>query len=450
MQYVPIYAFEEIPAVFGDSPYDQSSLSAFVGRLTRVLAKDNSFSLQFLADDIRLQVFGWYQRASEVALDSAQLAEAVLDQFGHDLQLEAIQVLLRLVQITPSGFSPQVLARDELQRGLSDAAEALIKARVLKSVGTQSGQALQLADPAILQTWPAYMNWIREDLPFLQWRQSISTAARSWNLAGRESGLLRDDSLEEARKYLKLRADELNEDERQYISASVERDERQRTFEELSRVNEAAKKDELAKLQAELSALKSDLEEHAPGRNRFFTPTRVFLTMILGLLVTLVAMAAIDLWKRNELKRLAEGTTQQQQEQAKAAEQPQQLMQQTKRIESSPSSWRSAIEPPEVQALGSRALPRQAVRRRQSLFLRRVLRQPQRRQPQRRLPQRRLPQRRLPQRRLPSADYPSADNPSADYPSADYPSEHFRADDLPYLAHLFTGSLSRGTVDCLQ
>jgi len=296
MQYVPIYAFEEVPAVFGDSPYDQSSLSAFIGRLTRTLANDNSFSLQFLADDIRLQVFGWYQRSSEVALDSAQLAEAALDQFGQDLQREAIRVLLRLVQITPSGFSPQVLARNELQRGLSDATDALIKTRVLKSVGTQSGQALQLADSAILQTWPAYMNWIKEDLPFLQWRQSISTAARSWSLASRrESGLLRDDSLEEARNYLQLRADELNEDERQYISASVEWDDRRRTFEELSRVNQEAMKAEVARLQEQLSAAKDP-------KSRFFTPMRLVVGFLGLFLVMIAGMFWIESLKQDEQK----------------------------------------------------------------------------------------------------------------------------------------------------
>ena len=196
MQYVPIYAFEEIPAVFGDSPYDQSSLSAFVGRLTRVLVNDNSFTLQFFADDLRLQVFGWYQRPSEIVLDSAQLAEGVFEQLGADLQRGAIQVLLRLVQFTPNGASPQVLARDDLHRGLSEAADSLVKARILKSAWTQSGEVLQLSDPAILQTWPAYANWMKEDLPFLQWRQSINAAARSWELANqRESDLLREASL---------------------------------------------------------------------------------------------------------------------------------------------------------------------------------------------------------------------------------------------------------------
>lgn len=288
MQYVPVYAFEEIPAVFGDSPYDQSSLSAFVGRLTRVLANDNSFSLQFFADDLRLQAFSWYQRPSEVALDSAQLAEAAFEQFGENLQREAIQVLLRLVQFTPSGVSPQVLARDDLQRGLSDAAEALIKTRVLKSVATQSGQALQLTDPAILQTWLAYANWMKEDMPFLQWRQSINAAARSWSLASRrESDLLREDSLEEARNYLQLRTDELNDDERQYISASVEADDRRRTMEQLSRANQDALQAQIAHLKDELSASR---KPELPVKRKYVVSWGLVLVL---LAVVFLAMAAV-------------------------------------------------------------------------------------------------------------------------------------------------------------
>jgi hypothetical protein len=267
MAYVPVYAFEEIPAVFGDLPDDQLSICAFIGRLTRVLTQEGSVSLKALPEEMRLRVFEWFQRPSEAKEDAAQLAESAFEQLPEYLRKDAIQVLLRLVQFTQRGTTPQVLNREDLQAGLSDATDELTKARVLKSVATQSGaRALQLSDPVILQNWKAYQEWITNDLAFLRWRQSVNTAARSWRIAHqRESDLLREDSLDEAKRYLNSRRDELNNDEQDFIKASADLDQRRRMIDELNRSNREALEKQVTALGQQLA-----LKPETPAKARWY------------------------------------------------------------------------------------------------------------------------------------------------------------------------------------
>jgi len=255
MPYVPNYAFEEIPCVFGDLPDEALSISAFIGRLARKLTDDGAISLRALPEVRRLEALRWFQRPSETVQDPVQLAEEAFQRLSDELKRESAQVLLRLVQFTPHGISPQVLYREELQRGLSEAADALIKARILQPVPGQGGQAVQLAEPALFQIWPQFAEWIKDDLEFLQWRQSINAKARSWRLENqRESDLLRGDSLEDAKRYRRTRTNELNADEADYLAASIERDKQRRTMDELSRSNKEALELHVDRLEKELAA----------------------------------------------------------------------------------------------------------------------------------------------------------------------------------------------------
>jgi hypothetical protein len=286
MAYVPVYAFEEIPAIFGDLPDDQLSICAFIGRLTRALTQERRLSLKALPEDVRLKAFEWFQRPSEGKEDPAQLAESAFEQLPEDLRKSAIQVLLRLIQFTQQGAAPQVLNRGDLQAGLSEAADALIKARVLESVAAPSARALQLSEPTILQNWKAYQEWIANDLAFLRWRQSVNAAARSWRISNqRESDLLREDSLHEAKRYLGSRRDELNNDEQEFIKASADRDERQRIVDEFNRSNREALEKEVTLLGQQLA-----LKGETPAKTKWYrSSVFVFGSLAASALVVLVS-----------------------------------------------------------------------------------------------------------------------------------------------------------------
>lgn len=289
MAYVPVYAFEEIPAIFGDLPDDQLSICAFIGRLTRTLTQDSAMSLKTLPEELRLRAFEWFQRPSDIKEDAAQMAEAAYQQLPENLQRKSEQVLSRLVQFVSWGFKPQSVDREDLPRGLAESADALVRVNVLKSVLTRGIQELQLSDPVILENWPAYRRWVQEDHEFLQWRQAINEAAKSWRRANqRESNLLRDDSLEEAKGYLRTRADELNYDEQQFISTSAERDETRRRIDELNRSNRQSLEAQIAELKNELSATKEKSEKPEPV---LVKPKYTLYIILVGLIVVLLIAA---------------------------------------------------------------------------------------------------------------------------------------------------------------
>ena len=257
MAYVPVYAFEEIPAVFGDLPDDQLSVSVFITRLTQMITQESTIGLKALSEGMRLKAFEWFQRPSDAKEDAAQMAESAFLQFSEGLQQKAKQVLLRLVQPARRGFVPQVVYREDLQKGLAGAADALIKSNILTQSTTQDGQSLQLTDPAILENWAAYQGWVQADERFLRWRQFLSGGAGKWLQANRQdSYLLRGDSLEEAKRYFQTRANELNHEEQQFISASVEGDDARRQLEEQIARSRAAEEAQLQTLNTELESSK--------------------------------------------------------------------------------------------------------------------------------------------------------------------------------------------------
>jgi len=349
MAYVPVYAFEEVPAIFGDSPDDQLSISPFIARLTRTLAQDEGISLKALPESLRLRVLDWYQRPSEIGEDAAQMAESEYRQLPQDLQWKATQVLLRLIQFTPEGITPQVLNRGDLQRGLSQSTDALVKAQVLKPVPSLSREALQLSDPSILQNWKAYQEWITNDLKFLQWRQSVNTAARSWRIAEkRQSDLLHGDSLEEAKRYLHDRADELNDDERDFISESEDRDEMQREIDAKSRAN----RDDLERQLKLLEEVVASKKQAAPIARWYRSP---FLLM--ALLLTFIAATAMYFVYQLRERDLKQAELEQAYDarQTEANNMIQQLAAQNKALS-------DKVMVPQLPAASSKALPLGSVR----------------------------------------------------------------------------------------
>jgi WD40 repeat protein len=68
MPYVPFYAFEEIPSIFGDDPHERQSLTASIKELTSIITDGSIKRVPVLAKDedratqVRKQILGWYER----------------------------------------------------------------------------------------------------------------------------------------------------------------------------------------------------------------------------------------------------------------------------------------------------------------------------------------------------------------------------------------------------
>lgn len=79
----------------------------------------------------------------------------------------------------------------------------------------------EIVHDALLSEWAQLSLWIREDHPFLSWRQWLQERIQEWKEKQRDSGgLLRGGLLAEARQYVSGRSADLSQSEREYIELS--------------------------------------------------------------------------------------------------------------------------------------------------------------------------------------------------------------------------------------
>jgi len=166
-----------------------------------------------------------YERAGGVRGAVARLGEDAYSRLDDSQRTVARRVLLRLASIDDDGsVERRRVAPAEL--GGPDAAEViglLADSRLL----TVHAGTVELAHEALLREWPRLRGWISEDQESLRVQRGLSAEAREWVRLDRDDGaLLRGARLAEARETLE--PDALADFEREYLTASVERAERER------------------------------------------------------------------------------------------------------------------------------------------------------------------------------------------------------------------------------
>ena len=86
----------------------------------------------------------------------------------------------------------------------------------------QLDHEVEVTHEALLRGWRRLGGWLEEDREFLFWRQRAATAFHAWTESGRDSGaLLRGAPLAEARHWLETRGEDLSEDGRTFVLASL-------------------------------------------------------------------------------------------------------------------------------------------------------------------------------------------------------------------------------------
>jgi hypothetical protein len=122
------------------------------------------------------------------------------------------------------------LADDPAARGL---VSRLAEARLLITDLADDGEAVvRLGHEALLRHWPRLAELIAADRDFLRSRQRVSDAARRWDQEGRTPDFLLTPGkpLEEGRELLQAHGGELDDLERGFIRASLDRGRRRRLF----------------------------------------------------------------------------------------------------------------------------------------------------------------------------------------------------------------------------
>jgi hypothetical protein len=155
MPYFPLYAFEEIPAVFGDPANQEISLSTPVRSLTQFLTDENSASPVPLhseeaeAERLRKLMLGWYlRRGASSGIASVEMTDSTYDRLDAGSKARMKQLILRLVQVNLSAPpDPVTLLLEDLEELLRNMALDLIGAGVLQA----SGSSVFLSDRRIAQ-----------------------------------------------------------------------------------------------------------------------------------------------------------------------------------------------------------------------------------------------------------------------------------------------------------
>lgn len=171
-------------------------------------------------------------------------AEDVYGKFDEQEKLVARKLLLGLV--VPTENAGPARRRAKIAEilptgGQREAAESvlarLVDERLLMVRGASQGDGEKAADEgeesrndnevevtheALLRGWRRLGGWLEEDREFLFWRQRAAAAFQAWTDAERDSGaLLRGAPLAEAQRWLETRGEDLSEDGRTFIAASL-------------------------------------------------------------------------------------------------------------------------------------------------------------------------------------------------------------------------------------
>ena len=172
-----------------------------------------------------------YESAGRVHGAVARLGESAFGQLDPAQQKLARRVFLRLTSVDDEGrVERRSVPLDELRsEGGEDITEViglLADSRLL----TLNEGTLEPAHEALLREWPRLREWIEEDREALRIERQLELAYREWRRVGHDEGALyRGARLAEARDLAERGQLQLTDAEKEFLAASVERRDRERT-----------------------------------------------------------------------------------------------------------------------------------------------------------------------------------------------------------------------------
>jgi hypothetical protein len=161
----------------------------------------------------------------------AQRAQAVFDAItakggNEHTVLLFRQLFTRLVSVSEGAEDTRrVVGREELGREAWALAQQLANEDnrlVVASAPTADHETVELTHEALIRNWPTLIEWVNRDRVFQSWLHQLKPRIDEWRRHSDDDGtLLRGGPLKVAEDWLKRRLDELNENERAYIDASI-------------------------------------------------------------------------------------------------------------------------------------------------------------------------------------------------------------------------------------
>ena len=230
MAYFPFYAFEEIPAVFGDKPNQLHSLSTAIKQLTRAITDGEISDIPRLAEQedasekARDEIVGWFlRRSTDPTLGHLIRFQQILASFDPEMQQDAYNALSRLVQIGERDvLSARSVALDDFIEPQRRALTPLMDASLLAVADSGGFRTITFADMAVIDRWDDLRHWIAGHRQMLIVRQTLGAALQSWVLRDSDqSALLTGKLLDEASALARSSPGDLNQAEHHFVQQSV-------------------------------------------------------------------------------------------------------------------------------------------------------------------------------------------------------------------------------------
>lgn len=182
-----------------------------------------------------------YQALADTAAGLNPLENAVrrrADELVAPLDAAARQALREafvgaLVRIDDQGvYGRRVALRDEFDPAVQATIDAFVSARLLVARSDESGRRLvEVAHESLLRKWPLLRDWLDDERGFLIGRLQLQRALDDWQAATpaeRDSALLQGLMLERARAWVRDKPKALSAAQRDFVAASVAREQAQR------------------------------------------------------------------------------------------------------------------------------------------------------------------------------------------------------------------------------
>jgi WD40 repeat protein len=259
-----------------------------------------------------------YQDVGRVAGALGLWAENAYAAFTAEEQRLTRRIFTRLVHFSEGEGADtrqrrkldELAARAEERESMHRLVRQLADARLLVTDEVEGDETVEIIHDMFIKAWPRLVTWLTEQREFYLWRQRLDTQLQMWEDQERaEDALLRGDLLAEAVRWMQTYPDDLNQDERTFIQAGQEAEERRIAEEEARRQRELEQARELAEEQ----------HRRADAQARFTQRLRIALGVVV---VALVAAIGLFFYANYQAGRAqdAEVDAQQRAEDAEAAQ----------------------------------------------------------------------------------------------------------------------------------
>ena len=224
----------------------------------------------------------------------ARHADALMESLPQPDRTATRQLFMRIVRVV-EGSEPASrrtplleLTREEQRLAHWFANERLV---VISRSLDGSGDTIEIAHEALIDSWTTLRQWCQEDRAFMLWREKLWALATSWKSSGRgptardEDALLRGALLDQSLQWRKERRSSLSRDDLEFIDASARH---QKTLYDVALQQQRKELErERSLLSAEKIRLQQALQVRETRRRLLFTIAALAIAVTVGVIALL-------------------------------------------------------------------------------------------------------------------------------------------------------------------